>query len=235
MLNLEAAVQELERTASVTGPGESFSGYGVMSLPLSSGWVLALRRFPASSIGPAYSAVWMREPGGAWRFYSDAEPDLGCGRYFGPSLAGYLETAISLSWPTANTLRVSVPAMDFDWTVVVGASPATRLMNLLASALPERAWGSRRLLRAMGRVAGLVLRAGRITLTGRVPSGHGFEVAPRRVWVVRESTARLGGIDLGVPSPLPRQVALGDFALPQRGLFAIGDSSFAASRAAGSA
>lgn len=44
------------------GPEERFAGYGVMGLPSRSGHYLALRHFPASSIGPGYRAVWHRDP-----------------------------------------------------------------------------------------------------------------------------------------------------------------------------
>jgi hypothetical protein len=43
---------------------ERFAGYGVMGLPFRSGHYLALRHFPASSIGPGFRAVWHRA---GWR------------------------------------------------------------------------------------------------------------------------------------------------------------------------
>ena len=39
------------------GRGDRFSGYAVIGLPFSSGHVLALRCFPASSLGAAYTSV----------------------------------------------------------------------------------------------------------------------------------------------------------------------------------
>ena len=45
------------------GQEERFSGYGVMGLPFRSGHVLALRRFPVTSVGPGYTSVWWRDPG----------------------------------------------------------------------------------------------------------------------------------------------------------------------------
>jgi hypothetical protein len=41
---------------------ERFAGYGVMGLPFRSGHYLALRHFPATSIGPGFRAVWHRDP-----------------------------------------------------------------------------------------------------------------------------------------------------------------------------
>ena len=48
---------------------ERFAGYGVMGLPFASGHALGMRRFPASSVGPGYTSVWHRSPGGGWTFY----------------------------------------------------------------------------------------------------------------------------------------------------------------------
>jgi hypothetical protein len=64
--------------ASIKTPGlqggteERFAGYGVMGLPFRSGHYLALRHFPASSIGPGFRAVWHRDPHRRWTFYADA-------------------------------------------------------------------------------------------------------------------------------------------------------------------
>jgi hypothetical protein len=81
------------------GRGERFFGYGVMGLPFASGHVLALRRFTASSIGPGYSAIWLRSPQGAWSMWIDTEPMKACPRYFGSELERVIEAPIALSWP----------------------------------------------------------------------------------------------------------------------------------------
>jgi hypothetical protein len=78
----------------------------------------------------------------------------------------------------------------------------------------------------MGRVAGLLLRAGRVRLQGTVPNGQHFQAAPRLLWAVINSTALVGGHDIGPPGPLQHQDGLGDFWLPQRGLFAVGTARF---------
>jgi hypothetical protein len=65
---------------------------------------------------------------------------------------------------------------------------------------------------------GLLLRAGRVRLQGTVPNGQHFQAGPRLVWAVANSTALVGGHDIGPPGPLPHQDRLGDFWLPQRGL-----------------
>src|SRR3712207_6921241 len=77
-------IRHLETAAALpAGTEERFAGYGIMGLPFASGHVLALRRFPASSIGPGYASVWHRDPAGAWTFYADVDPHLSCSRFFG--------------------------------------------------------------------------------------------------------------------------------------------------------
>jgi hypothetical protein len=70
-----AQIKDLEESASLpAGVQERFNGYGVMGLPLTSGHILALRPFPASSVGPAYTSLWHRAPQGTWTFYADVSP-----------------------------------------------------------------------------------------------------------------------------------------------------------------
>src|SRR6478672_392008 len=75
-------------TASLdpSDPAEHFFGYTVMGVPFASGHYLAFRHFPASSIGPGYRAVWMREPDGVWTIFADAPPEVSCMRYFGAAV-----------------------------------------------------------------------------------------------------------------------------------------------------
>jgi hypothetical protein len=102
-----AAVSVIERDACILrGPGDAFSGYAVIGLPFQSGHVLALRRFSASSLGPAYTSVWHRDPSGRWTFYSTAAPDCSCARYFGARVHRNVITPINLEWTTPWTLRV---------------------------------------------------------------------------------------------------------------------------------
>ncbi len=49
---------------------------------------------------------------------------------------------------------------------------------------------------------------------------------PRLIWAIKESTAVVGGEDLGSVGPIPEQARLGDFWIPQRGIFAFGASFF---------
>ena len=59
-----------------SGPEERFAGYGVMGVPFSSGYILALRHFAASSVGPGYTSVWIRDPAGVWTMHSTTAPGV---------------------------------------------------------------------------------------------------------------------------------------------------------------
>jgi len=41
------------------------------------------------------------------------------------------------------------------------------------------------------------------------------------LWLIEESRAVIGGVDLGRPGPLREQARLGEFLIPQRGIFAV--------------
>lgn len=210
------------------GPEERFAGYGVMGVPFSSGHILALRRFPASSVGPGYTSVWIRDPAGVWTMHSTTDPGSSCPRYFGSALGSASTGAISLRWRDEYSFRVEVGApVALSWDVALAATPVTRLMSAVAGSVPERLWRSRTFLRVMGAVAVPVLGAGHIGLTGRAPNGQIFGARPRQLWFICESTAHLQGHTLGRASALPVQDRLGDFWIPQRGIFMIGSSVFA--------
>jgi hypothetical protein len=208
------------------GPGERFSGYGVMGLPFESGHVLALRRFAASSPGPGYASVWHRTPSGRWTFWSDVPPESSCCRFFGRAVDYVAVAPIRIHWSGPRNFRVIVGDGILDWSVALRASPATVLMTALSAALPERAWQSPAALRAMGRIASPLFDLGRVTLAGQAPNGQQFRAAPRLVWLISQSEATLAGVPFGSPRPLEEQTWLGAFAIPQRGLFVIGSAVF---------
>lgn len=57
-MNAHKIIQQLETNARLPNEkNERFKGYGVMGLPFRSNHLLALRRFPKTSIGPAYNCV----------------------------------------------------------------------------------------------------------------------------------------------------------------------------------
>ena len=222
-------VDRLERGAGLppSGNEERFAGYGVMGVPFTSGDVLAMRRFQATSFGRAYTSVWHRDPQGRWTFYLDAPPQVACPRYFGSAISETVVTEIGLDWSGPGALTISIEGHpDLDWRVSMTETPAIRLMNAVGGVLPDALWRKAAVLRLMGKAASLVLRAGRLGLTGRVPNHQKFMANPMIIWAVRSSAARFGDQDLGRVAPLPVQTKLGDFWIPQRGLFAIGRAFF---------
>ncbi|MEE2521680.1 hypothetical protein V1639_01770 [Pseudarthrobacter sp. J75] len=214
-------------TALPAGPMERFAGYGIMGVTFSSGHVLALRRFAASSIGPPYNAVWLRDPAGKWTIFSTVAPGVSCARYFGSGLEQAPVAKVSVHWdgPASFTVRVEGPT-ELTWDVELTETAVTRLMSGICGAVPEKLWRNTVFLSAMGLVAGPMMQAGKIGLTGKVPNRQSFQARPQRIWFVSSSRARLDGKDLGNMGPLPLQDRLGDFWIPQRGIFMIGTSLF---------
>jgi hypothetical protein len=83
-MELRKLIRHIEEAPSLpAGKSERFAGYAVIGLPFRSGHVLALRRFPASSVGPGYTSIWHRDPRGSWTFYSTVPPEQSCSRYYG--------------------------------------------------------------------------------------------------------------------------------------------------------
>ena len=208
------------RPGPLPGANERLSGYGVMGLPFASGHYLALRRFPANPFGAPYTSVWHRDPAGSWTFTSTAAPEASCPRFFGAAVDTVVRAPITLDW--SGPAHLDVTAGPLRWSMELTTTPATAAMTAMARMMPAGAWESRALLAAMSRCVRPVLSAGRIRLVGSVPNGQWFEAAPRVLFAVARSTASLDGIDLGPLGPLPRQTHLGDFWLPQRGLFMVG-------------
>ena len=222
-----AAAAEMEARARLPPCGaERFSGYGVIGPPFAFGHVLALRRWPASSIGPGYTSVWHRDPGGRWTFWADAEPALACARYTRRIAAAAPVAAIRIEWIGPFSLVVVVPDAALEWRLRLAHTAATRALSRVAGRLPEAAWGSPAVLAGMGAVGGRLPEAGRLGLRGRMPNGQWFRGSPRRVWAVEGSGAVLAGRDLGPPGPLAHQARVGDFRIPRRGLFAVGQACF---------
>ena len=222
------AAAAAETTGLPPGDGERFAGFGVMGLPFASGHVLAMRRFPASSIGPAYTSVWHRDPDGRWTFWQNQPDAQSCPRYFATAANETRRLDIELSWPTESTLRIDVPDVGLEWTSLLTSTPVTRVLNAVGRVLPDPAWRFRPLLAAMGPMAGRALGAGRVGMVGTTPNDQSFIANPLRMWVIDASSARLGDDDFGPVGPLGEQARLGDFWIPQRGVFTIGRVSFAA-------
>jgi hypothetical protein len=219
-------VASFERDAPLPdGGGDRFSGYAIIGLPFQSGHVLALRRFPVSSIGPGYTAVWHRDPSGRWTFYSTVPPEVSCARYFGREVERNVVASADIAWGDSMSFTVFV-GTAIRWHVTLGTSLATRLLSTFAGVIPEQAWNRPAVLRLMGMAARATLGTGRLNLTGLTPNGYRFAGAPRRLWLIESSQAVVDGVSLGPVGPLVNQASLGDFLLPQKGLFAVGRTRF---------
>lgn len=205
-------------SAPLAGGVDRLIGYGVMGLPFASGDYLALRCWPDVSFGSGYRSVWHRSPTGRWTIYADAAPEVSCARFMGRAADEIRTEPVTVRWPTAHRLEVAVGA-DVEWAIDLAPTRETRALSAVASATPAWAWQSSLPLRLMAAAAGAVLRTGRLQFAGTTPNGQLFAVAPRQVWAVTASTARVHGRDLGSPRPLPTQPRLGDVRLPQRGVF----------------
>jgi hypothetical protein len=210
-------------------PGrEELQGFAVVGLPFASGDMLCLRRFPASSIGPAYDSVWHRGPDGEWTIYTTVSPRQSCPRFIGAAATRVVETPIAMEWTGPSALVVRIPEAGLRWDMRMAPTPITRLMNYMLALMPAALYRSDLVLSLMSRMSTLLLAAGRLQLRGRVPNRQRYQAHPRRVAMIPEARASIDGRDLGPLGPLARPVALGDFALPQRGVFMFGRVSFEA-------
>ncbi len=207
------------------GTGERFSGYSVIGLPFASGHVLALRRFAASSIGPAYASVWHRDPNGDWTFYQNILAQQACSRYFGKLLKKSVLQDIKIEWTGPRSFQVMMKRNhELKWELALKPTFGTALLSALAGYMPSPWVHHPAVLSAMGEIARVVLRTGKLRLIGAAPNGQTFIVNPRRMWLVSGSQAVFRGEDFGPPGPLAVQAQLGDFLIPQRGLFAVGSA-----------
>ena len=177
----------------------------------------------ATSVGPAYKAIWHRSPAGDWTIFSTIAPEVSCGRYFSSTAATVTVPSIEVRSFDDVNLHVTM-GDEFEWRIELAASPATRMMTAMGAAMPEVAWNNGPILTSMGPMAAAMLRSGRVRLRGATPNGPAFKVAPLQIWRVADSQASLQGESFGAPAPLPEQAHLGDFWLPQRGIFVVGRS-----------
>ncbi|KUH81656.1 MULTISPECIES: hypothetical protein [unclassified Mycobacterium] len=208
------------------GDDERVVGFGVMGLPFASGHYLAYRDFPETSFSPAYKSVWHRTPDGVWTFYATTPGPQSCSRYFSSATTiDPIVCGIDAHWPTPWSLAISIAGL-LDWRVDIEATAATRLMSAVGSRLPAAAARNRETLRLMSRLVGPVLGIGKVRLTGSLPNGQEFRIAPKRVWAVADSTAVVRGVDLGPVGPHPVQGNLADFQLPQRGICVVAQGRF---------
>lgn len=210
------------------GAGERFSGYAVMGVSFDSGHVLAMRRFPAASIGSAYSSVWVRDPSGQWTFYQSAPPELACSRYFGRAVSRIVHSPIEIEWTSSHAFNVRVREVNLRWRVTLEETLRTRALNALVRHVPDSVWRNEKAVDVVGRAASVLLRTGRLPLAGQVPNGQAFLVNPRMVWLISRSEAVLQDEDLGATRRLEAQIKIDNYWIPQRGLFVLGDATMEA-------
>jgi len=207
------------------GSDERFTGYGAMGVPYSRGHYLALRDMLASSVGATYRTIWHRDPQGRWTIFTNSDPDTSCPRYFGSVTAVVRVPAIEVTW--RDDWKLDVTMSDrLSWRLILQATPATQIMTTMGRATPQWAWNSDAVLASMGSMAGGFLRSGRLRLRGCTPNGPRFKAAPMQVWRVVGGGGKVDDADLGALAPLREQTRLGDFWLPQRGLFFAGQARF---------
>jgi hypothetical protein len=221
-------VMRIERRAPPLpgGDEERLVGYGVIGLAFASGHVLGLRRWTASSVGPAYTSLWHRTPGGTWAFYADVAPELACTRYAGAAVDEAHTAHIRLAWTGPRTLVVEVPAAAIRWTMTLRDTAATRLFGAVRRRLPDRWLASERALAVLGACARVGLGTGPVRLAGRMPNGQRFRVTPTGLWVVDAARAEVRGEDVGAPGVNGPPARIGDFLIPRRPLFALATARF---------
>lgn len=208
------------------GAGDRFSGYGVLGVGFASGHILALRRVFASSIGPPFTTVWHRDPGGRWSVYVDAAPELTCVRYLGRAGRIVRDDRIDLGWQGPTSLAIRVPGAGIAWALHLAPAPGARVLAALRRRLPDSWCRHSAVQRTMVAVAGRLLRLDPRTLAGRTPGGHAFRLDAHQFWTVDASTAWCRGDHLGPPVSLPTSARVGDFSIPPWGVFMIGDTLF---------
>ena len=205
-------------------------GYGSMGLSFSSGHLLAFSRATASSLGPPFTSVWHRDPEGDWTVFVNKAPFLTCSRYFGSAVGRVVEVDINLTWEGTGRLIVTVPDAQLQWALHLSADLATRSLSWLAGAFPLWLARRRRVLETAGRLVGKLLDSGELCLAGTAPSGHWFVTIPRAIWRIEAAAAVVEGRDLGPLGSLRDPARLGDFLVPNRGLFFHGEAGFQASQ-----
>jgi hypothetical protein len=220
-------VQRLEAAGQLPdGNEERFSGFGVMAVPFSTGHLLAMRHFHASSIGPGYTSIWHRSPEGRWVFYANIDPTLSCNRFFGQDVEETHTGSIDLEWMGPRSFRIRAADGRLSWEIELAPTFGTRLMTRTGGLIPDRLWRQPAVLSMMQPVASKVLGIGRVALRGTTSNGQAFLANPKLLWSIPRSRAEIDGVVHDQIQRLPDQAQLGDFWLPQAGLFAIGSAFY---------
>jgi hypothetical protein len=206
-------------------PGwEHVRGYGVFAMPLASGHVLALRKFPQGDFAP-FATVWHRTPTGDWSIFYDApRPDVACPRHFGPAARRVAPVRIAVTWTGPMALRVDMDDPPLLWTLALRATPLLRVVNMAFARMSLASWRSPRVRHLREWLAGRLLGMGDIALAGTMPSGHYGLLMPSRIYFIEQSRVILAGVDLGEPTSVERNPTIGGVPLSARPIFAVGQA-----------
>ncbi|HLZ25801.1 MAG TPA: response regulator transcription factor [Chloroflexota bacterium] len=217
-------LRQVVSASSASADYEYARGWGVFSLPFSSGHILALRVFHDTSFGKPYVSVWHRAPAGTWSILVDgSELETACPRYYGAAVDRVAHARIALRWTGPRDLQVDVDQPALSWTVSIGRAPLLGLLNRRSERLTDNPQPSARTLKAREWIARRLLGMGRdMRLAGPTPNGYESVLLPRQLFFLRASHAVLEGIDLGTPVRLPDNPMLGTVPLPARPAFVVG-------------
>lgn len=219
-------------TASNGVTSDVLDGFGLMSLTVESGHVLAFRRITGSSIGPPFTSVWHRYPDGRWMLYINVSPARSYARYFGAAMDRVEQSEIDVVWKRHYELSVYVRNARLHLTMRLAASHATRMATAAAALVPPALLRTDATATLVGRAAAATLGAGPLMLRGGTVEGHRYLIRPRAFWRVEAAAAALGSSDLGEMTEPQEPPAFGGYILPRRPLFLVGTAEFARPEAA---
>ena len=223
----------VERLARIPADDhERFVGYAILGQRFLSGHVLALRRWPAASTGPAYTSVWHQRPDGTWRLYANVPPAQSCARYIDSATRGSWEGPIRLSWAYPYRLCVDVRGVGLEWEIDFRRTWMTRAFSAAGFVLPESALSSDSVLRALEWMARGWLEMRTLRLSGVMPNGHAYRALPRRIWLMDDARAWLNGVNLGPPERSEGGARIGTLTVPTSGALAFLTQQFTPRREA---
>jgi hypothetical protein len=216
-----AVAAALERGITLPdGPGDRYAGYAVLDVRLASRDILALRRFPVTSIGIGYTSVWHRGPEGDWTLFTDVPAPQGCSRYFAAMFARTIVAPIRIDWRGPRSLVIEVDGgRILKWRLDLAPSAATALFNAASGILP---WARQSPVSRTRAFLDLALKLGGLRLVKNVPDGIRVHALPQAVWTVNASRARLCGRDLGCLLADLNVQGRVELWRPRRSLFAAG-------------
>jgi hypothetical protein len=223
----QTAARRLEKRRHIAGGHvERLAGYGLLGVAFEAGHAVAIMRSTASSIGPPYASIWVRDPQARWTIHTSVEPSRSCPRYFGPALDDVRVEEIEVGWRNEYEIVVTARKSRIYAALRLKATPLMHALGAASRSMPERVWRRERQQPLLGRIAGRLLDAGPLELAGHTPSGHAYLLRPHRVWRVAAAVCMVEGRDLGSLAAPVEQPRIGDLGLPRRAVLAAGTVTF---------